>query len=279
MKNLFLSAILAASITLSACGQTDTPAPKAQVSPQEAAQSAAAEANPILLQKIADGVWVHTSTYSFPGGNIVPSNGLVVEDGEGLILVDTAWGELATQALLDKLEAETGKKVTKLIITHHHHDRLAGVDLLERRGVSVFTHPDTPGLSAAKATAIPDTSVAALKEPGSRTKSGPVEIAYPGPGHAHENLIVYVPDAKVLFGGCFIRGHDQSGLGNLADANIKAWPKSLNWTKQTYSGASLVVPGHGQGADLRLIDKTLAMLARKINSEAQAQKAGPDKEK
>lgn len=271
----FKAAALAAALAMAACGgTTETTAP--ELSAEAKARLAAAQEHPILLQKIADGVWVHTSTYTFPGGNIVPSNGLVVEDGEGLILIDTAWGELATQALLTKLKTETGKEVTKLVITHHHNDRLAGVDLLERKGVSVFTHPDTPGLSAAKSTAIPDTSVAALKEPGSRTKSGPIEIGYPGPGHAHENLVVYVPAAKVLFGGCFIRGKGQQGLGNIADANLKAWPKSLNWTKQAYGAATLVVPGHGQGADMSLINHTLGLLAKKINADAEAEKAAEE---
>ena len=181
--------------------------------------------------------------------------------------MDTAWGELATQALLEKLKTETNKDVSKLVITNHHYDRLAGVDLLERKGVTVFTHPDTPGLSAAKSTPIPDTSVAALKKPGSRTKSGPIEIAYPGPGHTSDNLVVYVPQAKILFGGGLIRGKDQSSLGNITDANIKAWPQSLRWTLQTYGGASLVVPSHGQGADINLAKTTLALLAKRINAK------------
>ena len=268
IKHILLTPILLTSLALTACGKPETPTLQKASDPKAEALEAATQDYPILLQEIADGVWVHTSTYTFPGGNIVPSNGLVIEDGEKLILVDTAWGEFATQALLAKIKSVTGKEVGKLIITHHHHDRLAGVDLLERMGVSVFTHPDAPGLSAQKGTPIPDTSVAALKNPESRTKSGAVEIAYPGPGHAHENLVVYVPSAKILFGGCLVRGNDQNGLGNLEDADVKAWPKSLSWVKQTYPETRLVVPGHGQGADMSLIDKTLAMLAKKINDEA-----------
>lgn len=264
LKAHFFTAIMSmVTLFMSACSSGET----SQSTPEETTQSAAIEDYPILLQKIAEGVWVHTSTYNFPGGNIVPSNGLVIEDTNGLILVDTAWGELATQALLEKLKTETNKDVSKLVITNHHYDRLAGVDLLERKGVTVFTHPDTPGLSAAKSTPIPDTSVAALKKPGSRTKSGPIEIAYPGPGHTSDNLVVYVPQAKILFGGGLIRGKDQSSLGNITDANIKAWPQSLRWTLQTYGGASLVVPSHGQGADINLAKTTLALLAKRINAK------------
>jgi len=122
-----------AALGLLACGGKNTPAPDTLL-------SEIITAHPVNLQKIAEGVWVHSSAYRFPGAALVPSNGLVVEDGDALILVDTAWGELATLALLAKIESEIGKPVKKLIVTHHHYDRLAGVDILEARGAEVFSH-------------------------------------------------------------------------------------------------------------------------------------------
>jgi len=84
---------------------------------------------------------VHTSNYTVPGRKPIPSNGLIVDNGDELIMVDTAWGEKATESLLAKIETEIGKPVKKLIITHHHLDKLAGVDVMEFSGVEVFTHP------------------------------------------------------------------------------------------------------------------------------------------
>ena len=271
----FTASTLAAFMVLSSCGKAADTEPA--ISALETFKAEQTKAYPVQIQKLAEGVWVHTSTYSLPGGSIVPSNGLVVEDEDGLILVDTAWGEMATQVLLDKLKAETGKDVTKVVITHHHNDRLAGVDLLEKKSATIFTHPDTAGLSAKKKTPIPDTSVAGLKEPGARAKFGPIEIGYPGPGYAKENLVVYVPAAKILFGGSLVLGHGQTNLGNIDGADIKAWPKSLTWTKQTYGTATIVVPSHGKGADIGLIDNTLAVLAKTVNAEADAKKTEKDK--
>ncbi len=258
MKPLLI-ACLAASSALIGCGKT------AEVTTPEPAPSVFSQ-YPIGLQKIAEGVWVHTSIYSFPGAGNVPSNGLVIEDEEGLILVDTAWGEMATGALLEKLEAETGKAVKKLVITNHHFSRLAGVDMLERAGVTVFTHPQTPTLSAALATPVPDTSVASLGKAGSRNKVGPIEIAYPGAGNTVDNLVVYVPAAKVLFAGTIVRGKGTPTLSNIERADMKAWPKSLNWIKQTYPEANLVVPGHGKGSKLDLVDDMLALIAKQVNA-------------
>jgi len=178
---------------------------------------------PVSFAKIDENVWVHTTNYTLPGQSPISSNGLVVLDGEDVVLIDGAWGELATVALLESIKTEVGKAVTKMVITHHHPDRIAGVDAAEREGIQVFTHADTPALAAR--------------------------------------------NSNVLYLGCALRGAEATTLGNLSDADIKSWPGALNWVKTTYRDAQIVVPGHGKGGDLRLIDKTLQMLAEKVNSE------------
>ena len=45
----------------------------------------------VRLYQIADGVWSHIATQSFDGA-VYPSNGLIVRDGDELLLIDTAWG-------------------------------------------------------------------------------------------------------------------------------------------------------------------------------------------
>lgn len=257
----FLALSFAAALSLSGCND----AAKAPLEDSKLSQN-----YPVALQKIADGVWVHTSNYTVPGRKPIPSNGLIVEDGDSLIMVDTAWGEMATKSLLEKVKTDIGKPVTKLIITHHHLDKLAGVDVMEFEGVEVFTHPLTPIKAANSGFPVPNTSVAALKEPKSRTKVGSIEVAYPGAAHAEENLVVYVPSQKILYSGCAVKGAEANALGNLSDADIKSWPATLNWVKGTYPETQTVVPGHGKGSDLRLIDKTLSMIAAKVNADAKA---------
>ena len=257
----FLTLAIAAALSLSACNQ----AAETAIEPSELSKN-----YPIALQKIAEGVWVHTSNYIVPGRKPIPSNGLIVEDGDSLIMIDTAWGEMATQSLLEKIKADIGKPVTKLVITHHHLDKMAGVDVMEFEGAKVFTHPLTPIKAVNAGYPVPNTSVSALKDAKSRTKVGTVEVAYPGAAHAEENLVVYIPSQKILYGGGAIKGAEANSLGNISDADIKAWPASLNWVKATYREAQTVVPGHGKGADLTLIDKTLAMIAAKVNADAKA---------
>ena len=258
--------LITAALLLSACGGAETPVTEAPDSFLTQIQ----EDFPVTLSKVADGVWVHTTNYKLPGQKPIPSNGLVVVDGDDVILVDGAWGELATLSLLEKIKAETGKKPTKMIVTHHHADRTAGVDAAEWQGLQVFTHPDTPGLAAKAGFPAPDTTVAALKAPKSRTKVGNLEIAYPGHGHAQDNLVVYLPSANILYGGCAVRGAGVKTLGNTSDADLEKWSESLQWVKATYPNAKVVVPGHGKGANLSLIDATLSLISAETASEDEA---------
>lgn len=255
--------LLIAAFALSACGGADAPTQNAAKAEDSFLTQLQAD-YPVTLSKIADNVWVHTTNYKLPGQNPIPVNGLVVVDGDEVVLVDGAWGELATLSLLEKVKAETGKMPSKMIVTHHHADRTAGVDAAEWRGLQIFTHPDTPQLAARAGFPAPDTSVAALKAPKSRTKVGTLEIAYPGQGHAQDNLVVYIPAAGVLYAGCAVRGAGVKTLGNTEDADLAKWAESLTWVKATYPKATVVVPGHGKGANLSLIDATFSMISAEI---------------
>lgn len=254
--------ILTLPILLAACSQqaTNEPAPQPAIEAKDSFLEELKADYPVTLSSIADGVWVHTTNYRLPGQAPITTNGLVVEDGDAVTLIDGAWGELATVALLEAIREETGKPITRMIVTHHHADRTQGVDAAEREGVEVFTHPDTPRLAALKGWPAPNTSVAALAEPLSRTRVGKVEIAFPGHGHAPDNLVVYLPEDGILYPANAVRGAGAETLGDTSDADLQSWKQALLWTKATYPDTKTVVPGHGKGANLSLIDATIALI-------------------
>ena len=262
--------ITASALVLAACAQpSEAPPAPAEVPTADSFLTDLRRDYPVTLSELAPGVWVHTTVYRIPGQNPIPVNGLVVVDGEAVTLVDGAWGELATVALIDRVEAETGLPVTRMIVTHHHADRTQGVDAAERHGVQVFTHPDTPALAARMGWPVPNTSVAALGEEGARIKVGKVEVGYPGPGHAPDNLVAYLPDEKILYAGCFLRGAGVESLGNVEDADLAEWRENLLWVKGTYRNAETVVPGHGKGADILLVDATARLIDARMAAEAE----------
>ena len=217
----------------------------------------------VELDSLAPGVWIHTSYYSYPNGSRFSSNGLVVRDGDGLTLIDTAWGERITTTLLDRIERDIRLPVRQAIVTHAHGDRMAGADVLRDRGIPVRAHPRTIALALDVGLPPPSDSLSGLGMPGSFVSVGTVEIFYPGPGHSPENLMVWVPAESVLFGGCAIRPSDATTLGNTAHADRKAWRHAIERAGKRYGSPRIVVPGHGAAGGPELLPHTLTLLRRR----------------
>jgi metallo-beta-lactamase class B VIM len=213
------------------------------------------------IRELRPGVWLHVSRHEYPNGSTFPSNGLAVADGDdGLFLVDTAWGEVATVNLVRRLEEVTGRKVTRAVTTHFHYDRVAGADVLTEMGVETLAHPRTIPLANRLGGPTPRNAVEALAAPGGHATVGPVELFYPGAGHAEDNLVVWVPEAKVLFGGCAVREAATSSAGNTADADMESWPEAIRRVRARYPEAEVVVPGHGEPGGTELLDHTIEVL-------------------
>ena len=71
------------------------------------------------------------------------------------------------------------------------------------------------------------------------------ELFFPGAGHTRDNIVVWLPRQRTLFGGCFLKSVTSRGLGNLQDADVGAWGPSLRRVQARYARASRIVPGHG----------------------------------
>jgi len=227
--------------------------------PAPAVMKSAPLQSTVKIRLLRPGVWIHTSRYVFPDGSVIPANGLVVKEGGGLVLIDTAWGEMLTADLLDEIHREIKLPVRRAIVTHSHADRIAGADLLRKRGIQVFAHPLTCRRAAAVAIAMPTDSLAGLRKPGDAEFVGSVEVLYPGPAHSPDNIVVWVPSARVLFGGCAVKSVE-SNLGNLADADTRAWPDAIHRVMERYRQAEVVVPGHGAEGGRELLTHTLELL-------------------
>jgi metallo-beta-lactamase class B VIM len=227
--------------------------------PAPAVMKSAPLQSTVKLRLLRPGVWIHTSRYVFPDGSLIPANGLVVKEGGGLVLIDTAWGEMLTADLLGEIHREIKLPVRRAIVTHSHADRIAGADLLRKQGIPVFAHPLTCRRAAAVAIAMPSDSLAGLRKPGDAEFLGSIEVFYPGPAHSPDNIVVWVPSARVLFGGCAVKSID-SNLGNLADADTRAWPDAIHRVMERYRQAEVVVPGHGAEGGQQLLTHTLELL-------------------
>jgi metallo-beta-lactamase class B VIM len=214
----------------------------------------------LQVRELRPGVWLHTSWQPLDDGRRFPSNGLIVRDGDHLLLVDTAWGEPATEELMRWIDTTLRLPVTAAVVTHFHGDRLGGARVLERRGIPFHGHPLTPGLAATIKLPAPRT-LPGLAQAGGVDRVGTLEVFYPGPAHTRDNVVVWLPGSRVLAGGCAVRAGGATSLGNVADADVPHYAASMRRVLERYPSAELVVPGHGDPGALDLVRNTVEVAA------------------
>lgn len=212
----------------------------------------------LQMRELVPGVWMHTSYNSFDGV-VYPSNGLVVREGDHLVLLDSAWGASATKVLLARIDDEIGLPIARALSTHFHDDRTGGVAILEAAGIPVWSHPMTQRLSAEAGNPVPPHALAGIDEAGTTAAFGVVEVLYPGGGHARDNIMVWLPEQKMLYGGCAVRELATDNLGNTADADLESWPKAIRQAQTHYPHARLVIPGHGEPGGPELLEHMHAL--------------------
>ncbi|WNQ10650.1 subclass B1 metallo-beta-lactamase [Paenibacillus aurantius] len=249
LVSLVLFGLAAAPLSAGAASDHPSAPPK---------QTITNEAGTIVLTPLNAQVWVHTE-YTDLGGVPYPSNGLLIRTSKGLVLVDTSWDEPLTAELLDLVEAHFNQNVVQAIITHAHNDRIGGIGVLRERGIPAASTPLTAKLAAEDGYLSPDVL---LNDEITELQIGNVKLEtyYPGPAHTEDNMVVWLPQFNLLFGGCMIRSLDVNGLGNLADANVPEWKTSLQKVIDRYPNVRTVVPGHLAWGDGRLLTHTMDLV-------------------
>ena len=212
------------------------------------------EAGTISISQLNKNVWVHTELGYF-NGEAVPSNGLVLTTSKGLVLVDSSWDDKLTKELVEK---KFQKRVTDVIITHAHADRIGGMKTLKERGIKAHSTVLTAELAKKGGYEEPLGDLQTI----TNLKFGnmKVETFYPGKGHTEDNIVVWLPQYNILAGGCLVKSASSKDLGNVADAYVNEWPISIENVLKRYGNINSVVPGHGGVGDRDLLLHTLDLL-------------------
>ena len=242
---------------LCACNHSLRPAPEGGPSHTQPAAYVILDST-VSVRSIAPGLWMHV-TFDPTTGYL--SNGMLLEAEDETILFDTAWDDRQTNLLLGWAASTLGKPVRRAVITHAHNDRLGGLGALRRAGVMATALAATvdravaeglvaraatapvPGGGTADAATVLD-SIPGLTQSPKRDAAG-FELFFPGRGHSPDNIVVYYAQSRVLFGGCLIKPDTATTTGNVADADIDAWPRAVARVAEKFPDAATVVPGHG----------------------------------
>lgn len=204
----------------------------------------------VTLRRVAGDVWVHTTR----NADGIGANGLIVIGRTSSVLVDTGWTPAQTERLLEWAAETQFRPVRAAVVTHAHSDRIAGIEVLREQAIDVFASSVTAERARAKQ----------LKEPNEvfegETRVGELVLFFPGAAHAPDNIVVWVPEQKLLFGGCAIKSGDAKDLGNVEDASIQGWYHAMGKLRERFPEPKVVVPGHGKPGGVELYQRTLDLV-------------------
>lgn len=215
----------------------------------------------LKITQLADNVYQHISYKEVEPWGMVGASGLVVVEGKNAHIIDTPWTQEGTEELLNWI---TSKNLTikSSIVTHFHEDASGGIPFLNKSKIKTYATSLTNKLLAAEQK---EKSSHEITTNEYELVTNTIEVFYPGAGHSQDNIVVWLPKEKILFGGCFVKNINSKNLGYTGDASIKDWPISIQKVINKYPDLKLVVPGHGNVGDVSLLKHT-AQLA--LNAQA-----------
>jgi len=217
----------------------------------------------IQLLNLGDSVFVHISWASLAQYGRFASNGLLLIRKGRALMVDTPMNNEITRRLVTYLEDSMHVKVTKFIAGHYHDDCIGGLDYLHSKNVK----------SVASVLTVDKCKQEKLPVPGLSFRDSllfnfygePVECRYFGGGHTADNIVVWLPARKILFGGCLIKSLSAKDLGNSSDASPQEWDLTIDRIIETYKDIEQVVPGHGACGTAELLSHTISLLEKVKN--------------
>ncbi len=220
-------------------------------------------ANPeLVLEKIAEDVWIHKSYETIEPWGPILSQGLVVKDGAELLVIDTAWNDEDTERLLDLIDEQIFNGPGTLVPTHAHADKMGGMNTVNKRNWATLAFELTNEAAAKHGLTPARSSVPYFEHERGKPNSwnvGRIQFFYPGPGHTRDNIVAYDPKTKILFGGCLIRPGEANTLGNTTDADLAAWADTVRRVAAEFPDAEIIIPSHGPAGGRDLLAHTIAL--------------------
>ena len=205
---------------------------------------------------IADGVWIHTTYMSLPEWGLFPSNGMIVRGNMGCVIIDTGCSDDDMTQIYNWANEHAGE-VLAVIVTHAHEDSMGGIGAAHERSITTVSSTITQQIAMEEGLTPPLIGFSSTLDLHTYSING--ECYFPGAGHSTDNIVVWIENSKVLFGGCFIRPLSSNSLGNISDADLDAWPSSVQRVIDRYEDIAIVVPGHFHHGDDSMLCHTIEL--------------------
>jgi metallo-beta-lactamase class B len=219
--------------------------------------------NDIQLIHLQDSIYIHVTWHQLENYGRFSSNGLLVVKNGQALMVDTPMDNDKTERLTKYLKDSLSVVLTKLIIGHFHDDCLGGLGYLQSIGVESIANSLT--IEKCKSIALPIPSLSFTDSLTFDFNGEQIDCRFFGAGHSFDNITVYIPSKKILFGGCLIKSSNSSGLGNLSDAVVPEWDATIFKLLQKYKDIKTVIPGHGDFGGAELLTHTIELIEKQKN--------------
>lgn len=211
------------------------------------------------IKQLTGEFYIYTTYHEYEGKPF-PSNSMYLVTDGGVVLFDTPWDSAQFQPLLDSVKAKHGKEAVLCIATHFHADRTAGLEYYRSKGIKTYTSLQTFELSKQHNEKLAEYQFA--KDTTFSVGESTFETYYPGKGHAPDNIVIWFPKEKILYGGCFVKSTDGQSLGNMSDASVPEWTTSVKNTLARFANPSYVIPGHLGWDNNKSLQHTLKLLQK-----------------
>jgi cyclase len=209
------------------------------------------EAAGLTLEELTDGVYGLIASTDFPPSspNAAICNGGIVIGDDGVLVVDPFQSEELAELLYATVATLTDQPIRFVANTHYHFDHTGANALADSLGYPILGRGPirefmlTRNLEMDPNATAPDIVVQGSWEIWLGDRQ--VQISEFDGHSGGTDLVLYVPDADVLFAGDLLFNER---IPYVADGNIRAWQASLAQLAQNYATAT-VLPGHGPVTD------------------------------
>jgi len=214
----------------------------------------------LIITRISANAFEHTSFLQTQDFGKVPCNGLIVSNSYEAVIFDTPTDDTCSEELIRWITDSLYCKINAIIPTHFHNDCLGGLNAFHQHHIPSYAYFKTLELAATNKAAVPQNSFndSLVLKVGHET----ILAKFFGEGHTRDNVIGYFPAEHVMFGGCLVKELGAT-KGFLGDANVNAWASTVEQVKKAFPNVKIIVPGHGQYGNKKLLDYTIRLFKTK----------------
>lgn len=210
----------------------------------------------LIITRISQNAFEHTSFLQTQDFGKVPCNGLIVRGGNETIIFDTPGNDKSSEELIKWISDTLHCRINAVIPTHFHNDCLGGIKTFNDNKIPSYAYFKTIELAKKNNYVVPGNSFNdSLVLYAGKEK---VIVKFFGEGHTIDNVVGYFPSEHIMFGGCLIK-ETGAGKGYLGDANVAAWSGTVTKVKKEYPDVRIIVPGHGEYGNKKLLDYTIRL--------------------